>query len=1080
MAIYYVATTGNDSNLGIFASPFLTIAHGMGVLASGDTLNIRTGTYTEDLTNVFTTTQSGTSYSNATTVQAYNDESVTINGRIALSTPGSGQEYKYFIFKNLKIDPGDTVSDSSYGIALGGGGGGGSVHHIKLDTIEITNAAFGMFLGGADGAGHDLWVTKAKVHDGGDDHHHHCFYIEGSNCIIEYSEAWNWQGFGIHNYGDFSPGDNIYRNNWIHETGLTDASVCGGILLTGGDNNRAYNNIVSNNQEGFDVRTSANLIYNNTLYGNGIGYGGACCYAAMHINGGTGNIVKNNIIFGNQVDLIDTSGSTGTIQSNNLLTDPDFVDAPSNDFHLLTISDAIDTGEDLTSDGVIDDIQGHFRPQGPAFDIGAYEAFFSAEDPSNIVLIKSDSPTITESLSQTLNPQGNLQISVADTPVASDRTVNPGGVDDLDTLVPGGSAQSGSFIPAENPKTYTLRLVDARIGANGTIEWDLVRGDIYPYDAFANPESPLLGAFIGGGSPPPIPVEDDQSDQSVPGAARLMLLDIPLLLPQHDGPGFYAAAGGINPAYSGAFLYEKKGDDFIQIAELGTRATMGSATELSAGQVTTFDISGRTFVYDDTNTFDVTLIDAVNSLSSTSDTNLLGGANACALGQPGRWEILEFGVATQIDTQKWTLSHLLRGLKGTEWAVGLHQSGDQFVLLNTALRRITDSITDLNVARIFRAVSIGTDLDSARNRNFTDTGISQTPLSPVFLRGLEDDDGNRTLIVNRRSRIDGLAGLDTYDPPAPLGETIERYEIDVYTDGTFTTVVRTISTLHESAAYSAAQQTADFGSVPSALSICWYQISETIGRGYAGCDTISVFDADPIDDTALVVESIAKIGEVQLHGHVTLSEDSGITLTQIGQNIAIGTATVDDAIEFVIDGTGGVVSTGIKGDLEIPFDCIINRATLLADQIGSIVVDVWKDSFANFDPTDADSITASAPPTISSAKKSQDFTLTGWSTTIAAGNILRFNVDSVATITRVTLSLKVTRTLLAGGGVRTIYVSDAPTATDFKTILVGVRMIGVFDAPTATDIVTIIAIEPLRISVSDAPMTTEFRVILIV
>jgi len=85
-------------------------------------------------------------------------------------------------------------------------------------------------------------------------------------------------------------------------------------------------------------------------------------------------------------------------------------------------------------------------------------------------------------------------------------------------------------------------------------------------------------------------------------------------------------------------------------------------------------------------------------------------------------------------------------------------------------------------------------------------------------------------------------------------------------------------------------------------------------------------------------------------------------------------------------------------------------ATLLADQTGSIVIDIWKDTYANFPPTDGDSITASAPPTITTALKSQDSTLTGWTTTIAANSILRINVDSCTTITRATLFLNVTRT----------------------------------------------------------------------
>jgi hypothetical protein len=115
-------------------------------------------------------------------------------------------------------------------------------------------------------------------------------------------------------------------------------------------------------------------------------------------------------------------------------------------------------------------------------------------------------------------------------------------------------------------------------------------------------------------------------------------------------------------------------------------------------------------------------------------------------------------------------------------------------------------------------------------------------------------------------------------------------------------------------------------------------------------------------------------------------------------------------IVVVIDGGGATITTGIKGDVgPMPFDGVITQNTVLADQSGSIVIDIWKDAYANFPPTDADSITAAAPPTISTATKSQDSTLTGWTTSFAAGDILRFNVDSVTSIQRVTLSLKYTK-----------------------------------------------------------------------
>lgn len=170
-------------------------------------------------------------------------------------------------------------------------------------------------------------------------------------------------------------------------------------------------------------------------------------------------------------------------------------------------------------------------------------------------------------------------------------------------------------------------------------------------------------------------------------------------------------------------------------------------------------------------------------------------------------------------------------------------------------------------------------------------------------------------------------------------------------------------------------------------------------------------DADAIHDN--VAGEIAAITEkaTPVSADLLLIEDSADSnnkkKVQIGNLPGVGAV---GTITIIIDGGGSAITTGIKADLEIPFACTINQVTLLADQSGSVVIDIWKDTYANFPPTDADSITASAPPTISTAIKSQDATLTGWTTSISAGDILRFNVDSVTSIQRVTLSLKITRT----------------------------------------------------------------------
>lgn len=112
-------------------------------------------------------------------------------------------------------------------------------------------------------------------------------------------------------------------------------------------------------------------------------------------------------------------------------------------------------------------------------------------------------------------------------------------------------------------------------------------------------------------------------------------------------------------------------------------------------------------------------------------------------------------------------------------------------------------------------------------------------------------------------------------------------------------------------------------------------------------------------------------------------------------------------LAVVLGGNGAVITTGIKYDLRVPYAGTIKKATLLADQVGSLVVDIWKDTYANYPPTVADTITAAAKPTLSAANKSENATLTGWTLAVAAGDILRFNVDSAATITRATLILEI-------------------------------------------------------------------------
>ena len=114
---------------------------------------------------------------------------------------------------------------------------------------------------------------------------------------------------------------------------------------------------------------------------------------------------------------------------------------------------------------------------------------------------------------------------------------------------------------------------------------------------------------------------------------------------------------------------------------------------------------------------------------------------------------------------------------------------------------------------------------------------------------------------------------------------------------------------------------------------------------------------------------------------------------------------------WLFDGGGAPYSTGIHRPLLVPFTHTISRATLLHDQSSTTTIDIWKTTYANYDmsthPVNGDSITASAEPNTSAAIKSQDTTLSGWTTSGAADAIYLPNVDANDNAAWTMLSLKI-------------------------------------------------------------------------
>jgi len=222
---------------------------------------------------------------------------------------------------------------------------------------------------------------------------------------------------------------------------------------------------------------------------------------------------------------------------------------------------------------------------------------------------------------------------------------------------------------------------------------------------------------------------------------------------------------------------------------------------------------------------DVTLTGTAPT-SAASDVAVLNGANLLAVG----YELLQFKTVTPLGGNRYRLSYLLRGRFGTEWAMNSHMIGERVVLLTEATtRRLTDSESDIGRGAFYKAVSAGQDFNSAVTISGVNTGISLRPYAPVHVKGTRDGSNNLTITWYRRTRISG-EWRDYVE--VPLAEITEAYEIEVINPST-STVARTITASTTTATYTAAEQTTDFGSVQNSITIWIYQISATVGRGFA-------------------------------------------------------------------------------------------------------------------------------------------------------------------------------------------------------------------------------------------------------
>ena len=215
-------------------------------------------------------------------------------------------------------------------------------------------------------------------------------------------------------------------------------------------------------------------------------------------------------------------------------------------------------------------------------------------------------------------------------------------------------------------------------------------------------------------------------------------------------------------------------------------------------------------------------------LASVPDSAVLAGANAAAVQHAdGAWEVIQFAYTELTGERTYTLSHLLRGQAGSEWAMGSAlPAGSPFVLLDEHVVTIASGLDALERTLQLRVVAADRDHGDATALALeaTPQTTALRPLAPVHVKAQRSGSGV-TFEWIRRARFDA----DSWVGEIPLGEDNEQYALDILSG---MTVVRTLAATTPSVLYAAADEIADFGAAQATLSVRVTQISATVGAGF--------------------------------------------------------------------------------------------------------------------------------------------------------------------------------------------------------------------------------------------------------
>jgi hypothetical protein len=257
-----------------------------------------------------------------------------------------------------------------------------------------------------------------------------------------------------------------------------------------------------------------------------------------------------------------------------------------------------------------------------------------------------------------------------------------------------------------------------------------------------------------------------QPDQAH-GPTVFHLLDLP---PLDDNvataPRVAVAAAGALPGWRSAALLVSL-DDGASWQEAGS-------TEAPAviGTVQARLGPASALLWDEAGTIDIALLNDGMTLQSATPAAVFAGANAALVGD----ELVQFRTALPLGAGNFRLSGLLRGRRGTEWAIGTHDIGESFVLVEREALAFLDVPPGTGLVRV---MAVGMADVQPPEQQLIQPGRALLPPPPAHVLAATLASGDTEVCWVRRSR-NGWRWLDGVD--APLVEEAERYRVTLTPD----------------------------------------------------------------------------------------------------------------------------------------------------------------------------------------------------------------------------------------------------------------------------------------------------------